>query len=542
MATIITHEEPSRPQWSMTIGDLLDRAVSLHPKKTYLYFRGREMSYRELREESLRAATLFHQLGIGRGDRVCLLLPNCPDFLYLWFGLSRLGAICVPMNTAYKEEEGATLLNDSEAKAFVVHHTLVDIALEMSRRSPSVKELLVVAEMGRGRAGFIDLVRELKKRPPLGEAPQVTPQDLSMLVYTSGTTGKPKGVMVTHEMYVAAGQGFAAWLEATSEDLFFTCLPLHHGNAQYYSTMGSLALGASLILEERFSASRFRDQLRQSGATVVNFIGMMLPVLMKQPRRETGAPRGPRVFYGSPALAPEVLTEFETGFQTKVIIGYGLTESCYGTIERLGERHRPRSSGLPRWHSDPRFKNEVRIVNEEDIPLSACEVGEIVLRNPALTPGYWRDPEQTAAVFRAGWFHTGDLGWMDADGYLYFVDRKKDVIRRRGENISSLEVEEMVRRESRVLDCAVVGVPSELGEEEIKAYVVLRPGEEMAPEEIVYWCAERLAYFKVPRYIEFRKELPRTPSLRVRKELLRRESEDANRACFDREKAGIRLR
>lgn len=159
-----------------------------------------------------------------------------------------------------------------------------------------------------------------------------------------------------------------------------------------------------------------------------------------------------------------------------------------------------------------------------------------------MTPGYWGNEEQTRAALRGGWFHTGDLGRLDEEGYLYFVDRKKDVIRRRGENVSSLEVEEVLKKEPRVLDCAVIGVPSELAEEDVKVFVVVRPGEQMKPEEVVYWCAERLAHFKVPRYVEFRKELPRTPSLRVRKDLLRRDTADLNRECFDREKAEIRLR
>ncbi len=536
---IIAPQDPNRPQWSMTLGELLDRAASLSPARIYLYFRDRQISYLEFKDYSLRAAALFQEMGIGKGERVALFLPNCPEFLYAWMGLSRLGAVCVPINTAYKKEEGACILNSCGAKLLLAHRTLLGAAREMRELCSTVRELIAVDDAD-GPLGFPGLRKELGTKTPLAEVVDVTPRDVSMLVYTSGTTGRPKGVMVTHEMYVAAGQGFATWVKATPRDRFFTCLPLYHANAQYYSTMGSLAVGGSLILEERFSASRFWDQLRRSGATVVNFIGMMLPVLMKQPRAESGTPGGPRVFYGSPAFAPEVLAEFEARFRTKVIIGYGLTESCYGTIERLDETHRPRSSGLPRWHPDPRFKNEVRIANEEDIPLSAGEVGEIVLRNPALTPGYWRDPEQTAATFRAGWFHTGDLGWMDRDGYLYFLDRKKDVIRRRGENISSLEVEEVLKREPRIVDCAVIGVPSELGEEEVKAYVVLRPGQVMKPEEVIYWCAERLAYFKVPRYVGFRSELPMTPSLRVRKELLRKESDPTE--CFDREKAGIRLR
>lgn len=540
MVKIFALQDPERPQWSMTIGELLGKTASLNPAKTYLYFRGLKVSFREFKDHSLRAAVLFHDVGIRRGDRVCLFLPNCPEFLYAWMGLSRIGAISVPINTAYKAEEGALILNGCGAKLLVAHQTLLGVAQKMTRLSPSVEKLLVVSEDGKAVAGFLNFLPELKKRALLSEPVEVTPQDISMLLYTSGTTGRPKGVMVTHEMYVAAGQGYASWAEATSEDRFFTCLPLYHGNAQYYSTMGSLAVGASLILEERFSASRFWRQVSQSGATVVNFIGMMLPVLMKQPKSQPAS--AVRVFYGSPAFSPEVLKEFEERFGTKVLIGYGLTECCYGTIERFGQERRPRSSGLPRWHPDSRFKNEVTVVNERDIPLPTGEVGEIVLRNPAVTPGYWQDLDQTREALRGGWFHTGDLGWMDKDGYLYFLDRKKDLIRRRGENVSSLEVEEVLKREPRILDCAVIGVPSELAEEEVKAYVVLRPGEEMKPEEVVYWCAERLAYFKVPRYVEFRAELAKTPSLRVRKELLRQESEDLNKGCFDREKSGIRWR
>ncbi|MFQ5916438.1 MAG: AMP-binding protein, partial [Candidatus Binatia bacterium] len=432
MATIITPEDSERPQWSMTLGELLDRTASLNPDKTYLFFQGQEVSFREFRNHALRAATLFRDLGVQRGDRVCLFLPNCPEFLYAWMGLSRIGAICVPINPAYKEEEGAFILNSCDAEVLLAHHKLKGVAQEMCRLSPTIGSLLEVSENGQISPGFLDFCQELRKRLPLSEPEEATPRDISMLMFTSGTTGRPKGVMVTHEMYVAAGQGYATWVEATTQDRFFTCLPLCHGNAQYYSTMGSLAVGASLILEERFSASRFWDQVRESGATVVNFIGMMLPVLMKQPKDESRASSPLRVCYGSPAFSPEVLAEFEKRFSAKVLIGYGLTECCYGTIERLGHDRRPRSSGLARWHPDSRFKNEVRVVNERNMPLPAGEVGEILLRNPAVTPGYWQDENQTKAALWGGWFHTGDLGRLDEEGYLYFQDRKKDVIRRRG--------------------------------------------------------------------------------------------------------------
>jgi crotonobetaine/carnitine-CoA ligase len=368
---------------------------------------------------------------------------------------------------------------------------------------------------------------------------QVKPEDVSMLVYTSGTTGNPKGVMITHQMYAAAGQGFAAWTGSTSEDRFFTCLPYYHANSQYYSTMGSLAAGASLVLVDRFSATRFWDQVRDSRATVVNFIGMMMPVLLKQPPTARDRENSVRLFYGSPALAPELLSEFEGRFGARVLIGFGLTETCYGTIERLGEVHRAGSSGKVRWHPDPRFLNQLRIVDGgKEVP--AGTVGEITLSNPAVMPGYWRDPARTEEALRDGWLYTGDLGRLDEEGHLYFVDRKKDVVRRRGENISSQEVEDVIKRHPRVLDCAVIAVPSELGEDEVKAYVV--PRSSLTPEEVVYWCAERLAYFKVPRYVELRQDFPRTPTLRVRKDLLRQEREDLTSGCFDRDQAGIKLR
>ena len=216
-----------------------------------------------------------------------------------------------------------------------------------------------------------------------------------------------------------------------------------------------------------------------------------------------------------------------------------MTETCYGTIEELGAFRRSNSSGLPRRHPDDSFVNQLKIADELGDAMSTGQVGEISIKNPAITPGYWRNEEQSRLSLRDGWLYTGDLGWLDEDGYLYFVDRKKDVIRRRGENISSQEVEDVIKRHTSVLDCAVIAVPSDLGEDEVKAYVLPRDGIKLQPEDIIYWCADNLAYFKCPRYIELREDLPRTPSLRVRKDVLRQERDDLVQGCFDREQAGI---
>jgi len=298
-----------------------------------------------------------------------------------------------------------------------------------------------------------------------------------------------------------------------------------------------------LVVVDRFSASRFWGQVRDAQATVVNFIGMMMPVLAKNEPLPDDKDNTVRLFYGSPSFPPEFLADFQDRFDTDIIVGFGMTETCFGTIEKIGKERRAGSSGEPRQHPQGEFDNQVRIADPvTGVPVGVDTVGEITIHNPAIMPGYWRNDEQNAETLRDGWLYTGDLGWVDSDGFLYFVDRKKDIIRRRGENISSQEVENVVKRHPNVLDCAVLAVPSELGEDEVKAYVTPREGATPDPEELVYWCAENLAYFKVPRYWEIRDELPRTPSLRVRKDVLRQENEDLIEGCFDREASGIKLR
>ncbi len=551
------HEAGERATWELSLGEFLEGAVSRNAGKVFLRIVGQEITYGQFYARVRQAAGMFRDLGIDRGDRVCLFLPNVPEFHYCWFGLSLLGAISVPVNVAYRRDEAAYIFANAGATAVVSHHTLLDVAEAAAEISPSVKHKLVVTTPLESEVpgpedsrmppaaienGWLEFGATMADAEEVSDLPLVDPGEISMLVYTSGTTGNPKGVQVTHLMYVAAGQGFAHWTEASPEDRFFTCLPFFHANAQYYSTMGCLAAGATLVVAERFSASRFWDQVREADATVVNFIGMMMPVLAKQPESDMDRQNNVRLFYGSPAFSPEFLQAFQERFNTDIIVGFGMTETCYGAIEKIGQERRPNSSGQPRLHPDRGFVNRIRIVDDDAKPVQNGQPGEITISNPAVMPGYWRNQEQTDLALRDGWLHTGDLGWQDEDGFLYFVDRKKDVIRRRGENISSQEVEDVIKRHPTVLDCAVIAVPSELGEDDVKAYVTPRPPAAVDEETIVRWCAENLAYFKVPRYIEVRDELPRTPSLRVRKDLLRQEREDLISGSFDRETAGIRIR
>jgi carnitine-CoA ligase len=331
-------------------------------------------------------------------------------------------------------------------------------------------------------------------------------------------------------------------MDVKPDDRLFTCLPFFHANAQGYSTMGALTAGASLIVVERFSASKFWEQIRDYKATVFNYIGAMLTILSKQPESEKDRDHCVRAAYGTPALDRKFQDYMEKRFGITFVSGYGLTECGLCIIQPLYGLRKEKSMGLPKQIPGAGFVNEIRIVDDNDEEVPRGTVGEIVIKNPAVMKGYYKDAELTKKTMRSGWLHTGDQGWMDEDGYFYFADRKKDVIRRRGENVSSMEVESVINAHPKVLESAVIGVPSDLYDDDVKAYLILKPGETLDPIEIVQWCKERLAYFKVPRYVEFRAEFPKTPTHRVQKYKLKEEKQDSTKDCFDLEKTDFKLR
>ena len=291
---------------------------------------------------------------------------------------------------------------------------------------------------------------------------------------------------------------------------------------------------------ERFSATKFWDQIKHYGATVFNFIGAMLTILSKQPESAGDRDHRVRAAYGSPALEKDFQEYMERRFGITFVSGYGLTECGLCIIQPLDGIRKNGSMGLPKQIPGFGFMNEIKIVDEDEREVPRRTVGEIIIKNPAVTMGYYKDPELTRKVIRDGWLHTGDRAWMDEDGYFFFADRKKDVIRRRGENVSSLEVENVINAHPKVLESAVIGVASELQDDEVKAFVILRPNETLDPLDLIQWCKERLAYFKIPRFIEIRTEFPRTPTLRVQKYKLREENKSEK--CFDLLDTDFKLR
>lgn len=487
-----------------TIGDLVRRAVAANPGRTWLVSPEGSLTYDDLGEQTARAATAFLDRGVAPGDRVVFVLGNRPVFPLAWLGLARAGGVLLAADPAGTPGEWADLAGRAGARLVVTD------AASRTGVAEAVAEGVAVLDVEELLAAGGD---DDPDRPPRAD-------DLAVLIATSGTTGRPKLVMQTHRAYVLAAEGFPAWLGLRPDDRLLTTLPLFHLNAQVYSTLGSLQAGASLALLPRFSASAFLDDARRFSATECNAIGAMVEILMAQPARPDDADTPLRLCYSGPAPPRERHLQIERRLGLRLTSGYALSESTYGTVWPLDAR--PYGSlGRLRQHPVHGAINEGRIVGGDGREVATGEVGELRLRSPGVMLGYYGDPEATAATLVDGWLRTGDLVRADAEGFLYFVARGKDVIRRRGENLAPAEVEEALAAHPAVVEAAVVGVPSDLSEEDVKAFVRIR--EPVTAAELAGWCAERLAAFKVPRYVEFVDELPHTPTGRVAKPALPRE-------------------
>jgi crotonobetaine/carnitine-CoA ligase len=341
-------------------------------------------------------------------------------------------------------------------------------------------------------------------------------------VYTSGTTSRPKGVLVRHAAYTETGDSFPGWIGLTGRERLWACLPLFHINAQAYTLMASLAHGHAVVLSERFHASTFWSDARRLGATSVNVVGAMVAILARQPQ-DSWVDSALRTMYAAPAPAPDERSALELRFGLRIIGGYGMSENTFGCIENAASRTKTLSIGRPRQPASGAFTNELRIVTPGMAEARPGELGELLFRNPVMTPGYWNAPELTERLLAGGWLRTGDAGHADASGDVFLDGRYKEMIRRRGENISPSEVEQALLSHPAVTAVAVFGVPSDLSEEEVAAVVVLGAAAQATAEELRQWAARSLAPYKVPATIAFRGSLPMTPTMRVAKDALRAE-------------------
>jgi carnitine-CoA ligase len=525
-----------------TVTALLQARLESDPDSEYLDVCGRKLTAREVADVASRMAASLQALGVQRGDRVATLIENSPEGLLAWWGTIWAGAVAVPINTAYKGEYLRHQLRDSGARVLVVADDLAERVTAVSDAVDALEHVVVTgpqlpAMPGATMHRWDDVLAAAPAEP--GE---VRPSDLATFVYTGGTTGLSKGCMLSHNYHEALTSQIAHCWERTAEDVVWTPLPLFHFNALTTAVLGPLVVGGRSAIYRRFSVSNFWPEMNRTGATITSTLGTMAYLLAHDSDRpempNSGAPEANKSLrlMGAAPLPPEVDNIIRSRFSIETFSGaYGVTEASLISWQPPGVRNRPNAAGII---NEEYF--DVRIFDDDDNELDRGTQGEIVIRPKrphVMFEGYWGRPEVTVETSRNWWYHTGDIGKIDEDDYLYFIDRKADYLRRRGENIASFEVEKILMGHGSLADVAVHAVPSQLTEDDLKVTATLVEGATLSEEDLFRWCVEQLPYFALPRYIEFRRELPRSPVGRVLKRELREEG--VTPATWDQEKSGI---
>jgi crotonobetaine/carnitine-CoA ligase len=523
------------------LGRILEERTSENREKIFLKFRDEEFTYATMNTNANKIANGLMNMGLKKGDRVCIMLPNCPEYLFIWFGIAKTGAIEVPVNTAFKGDMLHYIINNCEAETLIVSEQYLDRIEFVADDLKVLKNIIIVSQKSLGETKLSSKFKcssfhELLSSPASLPAVEINYWDPLAILYTSGTTGPSKGVVVPHNWgYVNASIHADACRLGTSS-VAYSCLPCFHMSTQILSAYTTLVAGGTFVLAERFNAEGFWDEMRKYGVTYFLWIGAMFVRFMNLPEKPDDADNPVVVAVGAPT--PEGQREkFEKRFGVRII-------DIYGQTETNGISHMPWDGPRQGGCGKPSAHFEVKIFDEFDNELPLGEVGEIVCR-PRSEPfcfmlGYYNMPEATLAANRNFWFHTGDRGYLDKDGFLNFADRKKEAIRRKGENISAFEVEKVLNGHPAILESAVIPIKSPMTEDEVKAVVVVKKGEKVKPEELVHYCEDRLPFFAVPRYIEFKDSLPKTATQRIEKYKLI--AEGLNAATWDREKAGIKIK
>ncbi|MGE0097413.1 MAG: AMP-binding protein [Hydrogenophaga sp.] len=531
----------------LTIARVLARQAAAHPDKVFLteIATGRRFTYAQMDAWSNRVAHALETFGLRRGAHVGVFLGNGAEHLALFFGIGKLGAVSVPVNTAARGELLRYYLTQSDCEAVVVEDSLLERLDEVLPDLPAIRRVLVVRTPGEapgtsvsaGSHEVADFTEAVGAASEAARGLDVKCSDLLMLAYTSGTTGPSKGSMLSHAAALTYGTSAAEAQGYRESDVFYVCLPLFHNNALLAASGAALVCGASVVLSRRFSVSRFWSEIREHRATITNFLGAMSSFLWSSPPSPADADNQLRLV--SMAPTPKYAAEFEKRFGLKAMNNYGLSD--FAMVTAFTEHEPAQKLGSI---GKPRRGFQVRIVDEDDFEVAPGEVGEIVLQSDdpwRAATGYYKMPEATLAAHRNQWFHTGDRGVCDADGYLWFVDRKKDCIRRRGENISAFEVEQIIATHPGVAHAAVVPVATDTNDEEVGAVVVRRDGSALSELDLIEHCQRNMAYFMVPRYIQFLAELPTTVNQKVEKFRLRQALERDLSSAWDREAAGVQV-
>ncbi|MEV6984768.1 AMP-binding protein [Sphaerisporangium sp. NPDC051017] len=507
-----------------TLPDILRWQAERRPDDAFLQFgRAAATTFGAVELRTNQLAHGLRGLGVGHGHRVAMILPNCVEIVTTWFALAKLGAVQVPINVELRGILLAHVLGNSGAEVLVCHREFLAVIAPVVNEQAALRTVVVVAggvEDARAAGITADCVLtypELFTGPSTSLDVDVSYTDPLAILYTSGTTGPAKGVVMPHHQYYVWVELYARSLQLTNDDSYFTPLPLFHADGQLWGVYFPLVFGTKGTFVERFSASRYWEQVRESGATATNMLGSMGHILWKQEPSARDADNPLRVAQALPMVAFK--RDFEERFGLRLVTGYGQTETNWVSYD-TPDQWRPGSCGKV---ADEHF--EVGIVDDLDQPLPPHAIGEIVVRPKqpwSMSSGYHAMPDATLGAWRNLWFHSGDAGYLDEDGWLYFRDRIKDVIRRRGSNISAFELESVIDAHPLVQECAAVAVPSELSEDDVLVFVVVADGTSLDPAELMAYCREQLPRFMVPRYLDIGTErLPRTPTQKIAKPELR---------------------
>ena len=512
-----------------TILELLDQRLDADPHSEYLDVCGAKVTAAEVHDTASRLANALVDLGVRPGDRVATLIENSVEATLAWWGAIRAGAVAVPVNTAYKGEYLRHQLHDSGSRVLIVEADLAGRVERVVRDLPDLAHVVVIGEavtpMGTTVAHrWSDLLGADATTPDV----RIRPSDLGTFVYTGGTTGPSKGCMLSHNYHAALARQIGTCWERTEHDVVWTPLPLFHFNAITTAVIGPLVFGGRSAIYRRFSVSNFWSEMNRVGATITSTLGTMAYLLAHDVDRpempRSGAPEANTSLrlLGAAPMPVEVDEVIRSRFGVTTFSGaYGVTEASLISWQPPGIRNKPNAAGVI---NDEYF--DVRIFDDDDNEVARGTDGEIVIRPKrpeVMFAGYWGRPEATVSTSRNWWYHTGDIGRIDDESYLFFVDRKADYLRRRGENISSFEVERILMGHGALADVAVHAVPSDLTEDDLKVTATVAEGSALTEEELFRWCIDELPYFALPRYIEFRAELPRSPVGRVLKRELRDE-------------------
>lgn len=527
-----------------TVGHLVEDKAATHGDRTFLFFKGEQYSYNNLNQGSNRIANALRELGVKKGDKVVTILPNFPEYLYIWWGIVKLGAWEVPINNNYRGGTLADVINRCDARlAFVGSRLFLNRFAAVQEDLENIEQLVVAHRLKEKPPSVEErdlrltshVLADLMNAPADLPGVEVFSWDPECIFYTSGTTGPPKGAVESHELFFYFAEQKAIHMETKAEDVMYNVLPMYNATGQVETCLTALIADGQFVMAEGFNAKTFWDDIRKYNCTEFVSMGGVASLVEKEPSRPDDADNPLKKIYVIP-LPVDFQERFEKRFNVQMVEIFGSTETGIVTYRDL---HNPVIGSAGRAVEG----YEVKIFDEHDNEVPPGTEGEIVLRPKRahiILEEYYKMPEKTAPAFRHCWWHTGDLGKMDAEGNLFFIRRKAECIRFRGNLISTTVLEKIASEHPTVLECAAYGVPDEAGEEEyVMMAVRLQEGMTLDPNDLLRYVEKDVPYYMVPRYVRFVQEFEKTPTMRIIKAGLEREGVTAD--TWDRSRAGFKL-